>query len=82
MGRRNGGERGAGWGGETERKFGKVLVCSQFTTSAKQDDLMLSGPPSGQGTGGGAQTHDRGVSTDLKADSLATLPPQHGNTHD
>ncbi|GFO28106.1 DC-STAMP domain-containing protein 1-like [Plakobranchus ocellatus] len=41
----------------------------------QQGDLRLSGPPSGQGAGGGARTHDRRVPADLRADSLATVPP-------
>ncbi|GFO29782.1 hypothetical protein PoB_005628700 [Plakobranchus ocellatus] len=41
----------------------------------QQGDLKLSGPPSGQGAGGGARTRDRKVPADLRADSLATVPP-------
>ncbi|GFN73924.1 hypothetical protein PoB_000043000 [Plakobranchus ocellatus] len=41
----------------------------------QQGDLRLSGPPSGQGAGGGARTRDRMVPADLRADSLATVPP-------
>ncbi|GFN86396.1 hypothetical protein PoB_001290200 [Plakobranchus ocellatus] len=41
----------------------------------QQGDLRLSGPPSGQGAGGGARTRDRRVPADLRADSLATVPP-------
>ncbi|GFO00004.1 hypothetical protein PoB_002650900 [Plakobranchus ocellatus] len=41
----------------------------------QQGGLRLSGPPSGQGAGGGARTRDRRVSADLRADSLATVPP-------
>ncbi|GFO44631.1 ribonuclease hi [Plakobranchus ocellatus] len=44
-------------------------------SSPQQGDLRLSGPPSGQGAGGGARTRDRMVPADLKADSLATVPP-------
>ncbi|GFO46684.1 GDP-mannose-4,6-dehydratase [Plakobranchus ocellatus] len=44
-------------------------------TSPQQGDLGLSGPPSGQGAGGGARTRDRMVPVDLRADSLATVPP-------
>ncbi|GFO16552.1 thymus-specific serine protease [Plakobranchus ocellatus] len=40
----------------------------------QQGDLRLSGPPSGQGTGGRVQTRDRMVPADLRADSLATVP--------
>ncbi|GFO45622.1 hypothetical protein PoB_007212700 [Plakobranchus ocellatus] len=35
----------------------------------------LSGPPSGQGAGSGARTHDRRVPADLRADSQATVLP-------
>ncbi|GFN74799.1 hypothetical protein PoB_000130500 [Plakobranchus ocellatus] len=41
----------------------------------QQGDLRLSGPPFGQGTGGGARTRDRRVPADLRADSLVTVPP-------
>ncbi|GFN88976.1 hypothetical protein PoB_001548200 [Plakobranchus ocellatus] len=43
----------------------------------QQGDLRLSGPPSGQGAGGGARTRDRSVKSaaSLRADSLATVPP-------
>ncbi|GFO14205.1 chemosensory receptor a [Plakobranchus ocellatus] len=50
----------------------------EFTSlkaSPQQGDLRLSGPPSGQGAGGGARTRDRKVPADLRADSLATVPP-------
>ncbi|GFO45250.1 hypothetical protein PoB_007175500 [Plakobranchus ocellatus] len=43
--------------------------------SPQQGDLRLSGPPSGQGAGGGARTRDRMVPAVLRADSLATVPP-------
>ncbi|GFN78078.1 hypothetical protein PoB_000458400 [Plakobranchus ocellatus] len=43
--------------------------------SPQQGDFRLSGPPSGQGAGGGARTRDRRVPADLRADSLATVPP-------
>ncbi|GFN75112.1 hypothetical protein PoB_000161800 [Plakobranchus ocellatus] len=42
-------------------------------TSPHQGDLRLSGPPSGQGAGGGARTRHRRVPADLRADSLATV---------
>ncbi|GFN86133.1 hypothetical protein PoB_001263900 [Plakobranchus ocellatus] len=42
--------------------------------SLQEGDLRLSGPPSGQGTGGGARTYDERVPADLRADSLATVP--------
>ncbi|GFO01870.1 dyslexia-associated protein kiaa0319-like protein [Plakobranchus ocellatus] len=38
----------------------------------QQGDLRLSGPPSGQGAGGGARTRDRGVPADLRAGSLSS----------
>ncbi|GFO29919.1 hypothetical protein PoB_005642400 [Plakobranchus ocellatus] len=40
----------------------------------EQRDLRLSGPPSGQGVGGGARTHDRRVLANLRADSLSNVP--------
>ncbi|GFN89470.1 retrovirus-related pol polyprotein from type-2 retrotransposable element r2dm [Plakobranchus ocellatus] len=43
--------------------------------SADQDELRLSGPPSGQGASHVARTRDRRVSANLRADSLATVPP-------
>ncbi|GFO09528.1 hypothetical protein PoB_003603300 [Plakobranchus ocellatus] len=43
--------------------------------SPEQGDLRFSGPPSGQGAGGGAQICDRRVPADLKTDSLATVQP-------
>ncbi|GFN78318.1 hypothetical protein PoB_000482400 [Plakobranchus ocellatus] len=42
--------------------------------SPQQGDHWLSGPPSGQGTGGGARTRNRRVPADLRTDSLATVP--------
>ncbi|GFN89310.1 hypothetical protein PoB_001581600 [Plakobranchus ocellatus] len=41
----------------------------------QQVDTRLSGPPSDQGAGGGVRTSDRRVSANLRADSLATVPP-------
>ncbi|GFO49094.1 hypothetical protein PoB_007559900 [Plakobranchus ocellatus] len=46
-----------------------------YIASPQQGDLRLSGPPSGQGAGGGARTRDRRIPADLRADSLATVPP-------
>ncbi|GFN98701.1 hypothetical protein PoB_002520700 [Plakobranchus ocellatus] len=57
-------------GPRRERKCMCVCVASQ-----QQDDLRLSGPPSGQGAGGGARTRDRRIPADIRADSLATVPP-------
>ncbi|GFN74695.1 hypothetical protein PoB_000120100 [Plakobranchus ocellatus] len=52
----------------------------QKQTSPQQGNLRLSGPPSGQDAGGGARTRDRRVPADLRADSLATVPPTpHGH---
>ncbi|GFN93057.1 hypothetical protein PoB_001956300 [Plakobranchus ocellatus] len=48
---------------------------SREMLSPQQGDLRFSGPPSGQSAGGGAGTRDRRVSADLRADSLATVPP-------
>ncbi|GFN88818.1 hypothetical protein PoB_001532400 [Plakobranchus ocellatus] len=41
----------------------------------QQRDLRPLGPLSGQGADGGARTRDRWVPADLRADSLATVPP-------
>ncbi|GFO12286.1 hypothetical protein PoB_003879100 [Plakobranchus ocellatus] len=35
----------------------------------------LSVPPSGQGAGGGTRTSDRRIPADIRADSLAIVPP-------
>ncbi|GFN87679.1 hypothetical protein PoB_001418500 [Plakobranchus ocellatus] len=51
--------------------FSRGLVRFLYIASPQQGDLRLSGPPSGQSAGSGAQTSDRRVSADLKADSLA-----------
>ncbi|GFO20526.1 hypothetical protein PoB_004703100 [Plakobranchus ocellatus] len=45
------------------------------TASPQKDHLRLSGHPSGQGAGGGARNRNRRVSADIRADSLATVPP-------
>ncbi|GFO10004.1 hypothetical protein PoB_003650900 [Plakobranchus ocellatus] len=61
------------------------LITSWFlyTANPQQVNLRFSGPPSGQVVGGGARTRDRRVLADLRADSLATVPPKplkaHGN---
>ncbi|GFN78825.1 hypothetical protein PoB_000533100 [Plakobranchus ocellatus] len=46
-----------------------------YIASSQQGDLRLSAPPSGQDAGGGARTRDRRVPADLRADTLATVPP-------
>ncbi|GFO06094.1 hypothetical protein PoB_003259900 [Plakobranchus ocellatus] len=46
-----------------------------YIASPQQGDVRLSGPPSGQGAGGGARTYDRRVPADLREDSLAPVPP-------
>ncbi|GFN87863.1 hypothetical protein PoB_001436900 [Plakobranchus ocellatus] len=45
------------------------------SSSPQQRDLKLSGPPSGRGAGGGTRARDKRVPADLRADSLATVPP-------
>ncbi|GFN96447.1 hypothetical protein PoB_002295300 [Plakobranchus ocellatus] len=40
---------------------------------SQQGDLRLSGPPSGQGAGGGARNRDRRVPADLRAASQALV---------
>ncbi|GFO21385.1 hypothetical protein PoB_004789000 [Plakobranchus ocellatus] len=54
---------------------GWLLVCFLYIASPQQDDLRLSGFPSGQGAGGGARSRDRMVPAYLRADSRATVPP-------
>ncbi|GFO21583.1 hypothetical protein PoB_004808800 [Plakobranchus ocellatus] len=56
----------------TNVKFGIRFLC---IASPQQGDLRLSGPPTGQGAGGGARTHIRMIPTDLKASDLSTVPP-------
>ncbi|GFO06599.1 hypothetical protein PoB_003310400 [Plakobranchus ocellatus] len=48
---------------------------SGLQVSPQQDDLRLSGPPSGQGAGGRTRTREKRVPADLRAHSLANMPP-------
>ncbi|GFO37148.1 hypothetical protein PoB_006365300 [Plakobranchus ocellatus] len=59
-----------------------VRVWFLYITSPQQGDIRLSGPPSGQGAGGGAQTRDRRVPTGLRVDSLATMPSTPPNVRE
>ncbi|GFN86945.1 hypothetical protein PoB_001345100 [Plakobranchus ocellatus] len=44
--------------------------------ASPQGDPRLSDPSSSQGAGGGARTRDRrSIPADIRADSLATVPP-------
>ncbi|GFO30740.1 hypothetical protein PoB_005724500 [Plakobranchus ocellatus] len=54
---------------QTQKSADRRRFCPQ------QGDLRFLGPPSGQGAGGGAGTRDRRVPADLRAFSLATMPP-------
>ncbi|GFN90682.1 hypothetical protein PoB_001718800 [Plakobranchus ocellatus] len=54
-----------------------TAVSPHDACGPQQGDLRLSGPPSDQGAGDGAGTRDRMVPADLRADSLATVPPTH-----
>ncbi|GFO49286.1 hypothetical protein PoB_007579100 [Plakobranchus ocellatus] len=45
--------------------------------SSQQVDLRFSGPPLGQGAGGGARTRDRGCPADLRVSSLVTAQLTH-----
>ncbi|GFO21098.1 hypothetical protein PoB_004760300 [Plakobranchus ocellatus] len=45
------------------------------TSVPQQADLRLSGPPSGQGAGNGVRTRNKRIPTEIRADSLATVPP-------
>ncbi|GFN86699.1 hypothetical protein PoB_001320500 [Plakobranchus ocellatus] len=51
------------------------VPASPGQASPQQGDLRLSGPPSGQGAGSGVRTRDRRIPADIRADSLATVPP-------
>ncbi|GFN91045.1 hypothetical protein PoB_001755100 [Plakobranchus ocellatus] len=53
-------------------KASNIEIWFLHTASPQQGDLRRS---SGQGAGGGARTRDRGFPADLRADSLATVPP-------
>ncbi|GFO26743.1 hypothetical protein PoB_005324800 [Plakobranchus ocellatus] len=55
-------------------------VKKMYNVSSQQDDIRLSGPPPGQGAGVGARTRDRRVPADLRANSLATVPPTPHST--
>ncbi|GFO26044.1 hypothetical protein PoB_005254900 [Plakobranchus ocellatus] len=59
----------------SKRKLSESFFGFLYIASPQQGDLRLSGPPSGQGAGGGTRTRDRMVPADLRADSLATVPP-------
>ncbi|GFN78372.1 NADPH-dependent aldehyde reductase ari1-like isoform x2 [Plakobranchus ocellatus] len=60
---------------DVARAVSMALVKDNVAASPQQDDLRLLGPMSGQGTGCGVRTRDRGVPADLRAYSLATVPP-------
>ncbi|GFO36903.1 hypothetical protein PoB_006340800 [Plakobranchus ocellatus] len=51
-----------------------TVPSASSTPCPHQGDLRLSGPPSGQGVGGGARTRGRRFPADLRTDSLATVP--------
>ncbi|GFO44341.1 cyclic nucleotide-gated cation channel [Plakobranchus ocellatus] len=51
------------------------LVWFLCIASPQQGDFRLSGPPPSRGAGGDAGTRGRGIHADLRADSLATMPP-------
>ncbi|GFO25721.1 hypothetical protein PoB_005222600 [Plakobranchus ocellatus] len=46
-----------------------------YIASPQQGDSRLSGPPSSQGDSGGVRARNRRVPADLRAESLATVPP-------
>ncbi|GFN85246.1 MAM and LDL-receptor class a domain-containing protein 1-like [Plakobranchus ocellatus] len=69
--RHNGRTASSNTGPSVDHTYGTAFA------SPKPGDLRLSGPPSGQGAGGGARTRDRRVPADLRADSLATEAPTH-----
>ncbi|GFO46289.1 hypothetical protein PoB_007279400 [Plakobranchus ocellatus] len=59
----------------------EIRMESITKDTPQQGDLRLSGPPTGQSAGGGPQTRNRMVPADLRADSLATVPPMHQSIH-
>ncbi|GFO43758.1 hypothetical protein PoB_007026300 [Plakobranchus ocellatus] len=66
------------WAKQTQSGCIKLGV----NANPQQDDLRLSGPPSGPGASSEARTCNRRVPADLSADSLTTVPltppPLHG----
>ncbi|GFO21304.1 A disintegrin and metalloproteinase with thrombospondin motifs [Plakobranchus ocellatus] len=54
------------------RMLKRIGLCHKHP---QQGDLRLSGHPSGQGASDGARTRDKRVPADLRAESLATVPP-------
>ncbi|GFO15233.1 hypothetical protein PoB_004173800 [Plakobranchus ocellatus] len=60
------------WTGCLQIQFPSASILD---ASPQQGDLRLSSPRSGQGAGSGALTRYRGISADIRADSLATVPP-------
>ncbi|GFN75940.1 hypothetical protein PoB_000244600 [Plakobranchus ocellatus] len=61
-------------GGKARGKM-KEGQKQNVNASPQQGDLGLLGPPAGQGAGGGTRARDKRVPADLRADSLATVPP-------
>ncbi|GFO10317.1 hypothetical protein PoB_003682200 [Plakobranchus ocellatus] len=64
--------------GLAEREFKPTARTSQEIQSKgspQQGDLRLSGPLTGQGTGGGVQTRDRRIPADIRAGAPAIVPP-------
>ncbi|GFO16806.1 hypothetical protein PoB_004331100 [Plakobranchus ocellatus] len=53
------------------RQVGSLFKLSDHDATTPR----LSGPPSGRGASGEARTRDRRVPADVRADSLATVPP-------
>ncbi|GFN74911.1 hypothetical protein PoB_000141700 [Plakobranchus ocellatus] len=52
-----------------------IRIMIKARSSPQQGDLRLSGLPFGQGTDGWTLTRDRRVHANLRAGSLATVPP-------
>ncbi|GFO32818.1 hypothetical protein PoB_005932300 [Plakobranchus ocellatus] len=65
--------------GERDGKSGRDFG---YCVGPQQGDLRLSGPPSGQSAGGETLTRNRRVPADLRADSLATVPPTPPSKYD
>ncbi|GFO34347.1 hypothetical protein PoB_006085200 [Plakobranchus ocellatus] len=60
---------------EEEKKVEEKKKEEEEYASPQKSNLRLPGPPSGQGAGGEARTRERRILADIRADSLAIVPP-------
>ncbi|GFO36421.1 hypothetical protein PoB_006292600 [Plakobranchus ocellatus] len=59
---------------ENRERMRDGMVWFLYITSPQKRDFRPSGPPSGQGAGGGARIHDIRVLANLRAVFLSTVP--------